>query len=143
MHTIGNTHTAAENISHPSQHSIEEVENLTNELKRLLVNHEGALDQEGLRREVETLERWMESYRRGLAAAHKISESGITWLGQLRDRLKMAADEHIRLEGEGGSPADSEQTKRTEELLAAANRIDRAIPDIEHMFARKPVEEDA
>jgi hypothetical protein len=143
LNDMGNKNPSTENIDHGALQKLQEVENLTNDLKRLLVQHEITLDEEGIRHEVEMLERWMESYRRGLAAANKISESGVSWLSQLRDHLKMAAEERQRLEGEGGNPATKEQIQRTEELLAAANRIDRAIPDIEQIFSHAPVEEDA
>ncbi len=134
--------TAEENIDISASQKLHEVENLTNELKRLLVHHETALDEEGVRREMETLERWMESYRRGLAAANKISETGIGWLSELRDRLKMAASERLRLEDEGGNTASGEQHKHTEDLLAAANHIEKAMPVIEQMF-KHPEEEHA
>jgi len=135
-------HAAGNNMPHSASQKLQEVEDLTNTLKRLLAQHEIALDEEGVRREVETLERWMESYRRGLSAADKISETGVEWLSKLRDRLKLAAQERHRLEDEGGSLASKEQTKKTEELLEAARRIDTAIPDIEQMFARRAQEEE-
>ncbi len=142
MQNIMGDKEPVENTDAGSQ-KLHEVENLTNELKRLLVQHEVTLDEEGLRREVEILECWMESYRRGLAAANKISESGVGWLLQLSDRLKMAVEERQRLEGEGGNPASQEQIKKTEELLEAARRIDKAIPDVEQIFAQAPMEEHA
>lgn len=114
--------------------SLEEVEHLANEMKRLLVRHEFALEHEGIRHQMETLERWMESYRRGLAAANKLSANGATWLGELRDQLKFAADEILRLEGEGGNPATGEQAVQAEELIKAVRRIDKVLPNIEHMF---------
>jgi hypothetical protein len=116
------------------QASLEEVEQLANEMKRLLVRHEFALEHEGIRHQMETLERWMESYRRGLAAANKLSANGATWLGELRDQLKFAADEILRLEGEGGNPATREQAVQVEELIKAVRRIDKVLPDVEHMF---------
>ncbi|MBY0407939.1 MAG: hypothetical protein K2Q01_09625, partial [Rickettsiales bacterium] len=97
-----------------------EAEHLTNDLKRLLVKYEHALEQEGIRHEVETLERWMESYRRGLSAAHKISQKGMGWLTDLRERLKLAAEELQRLENEGGNPLDKNQAVQAEEYLRAS-----------------------
>lgn len=117
-----------------SQNQLQEVEELANELKRILVKHEKTLDEEGIRQEVECLERWMESYRRGLAAAHKISETGTGWLTHLRDKLKMAADEMQRIEGEGGPPASREQAEKNEDLVKAVRRIEKVMPSIEHMF---------
>lgn len=118
------------------QQQLQDVEALEHELKRLLVRHEATLDAEGIRKEVEILERWMESYRRGLAAADKISCTGMTWLADLRDRLKLSADERQRLEGEGGNPASKEQAEKTEELLKAIRSIERVMPDIQHMLCK-------
>lgn len=126
-----------------TQTPLESAEELTNELKRLLVKHEHTLDEEGIRREVEILERWMESYRRGLAAANKISETGTSWLTTLRDRLKLAADEIQRLEGEGGPAPSKEQMAKTEDLLKAVRRIEKVMPNLEHLFPQNEAHEDA
>jgi lysyl-tRNA synthetase class I len=124
-----------------TQLELKNVEEMTNELKRLLVKNEKALDEHDTRHEVEVIERWMESYRRGLSAAHKLSETGTTWLVDLRDKLKLAADELIRLEGEGGNPSNKEQVERTEELLNAVRRIDKVLPEMQHMFNPAKIEE--
>lgn len=140
-------HTIPENTTpnHPPAASQEmaDVEGLIRELKQLLVRHESALNEEGIRQEVEILERWVESYRRGLAAANKIAKTGIEWLPTLRDRLKMATDEMQRLEGEGGNPASKEQMQKTEDLLNAAKRIDEVLPTFRQMFASEKEELDA
>lgn len=115
-------------------HQLKDVEDLTAELKRLLVRHERTLEEEGIRHEVEVLERWMESYRRGLAAASKISENGMEWLSHLRNHLKLAVDELQRLEGEGGAPPSKQQLERMDELIKAVSRIDNVLPEFEHMF---------
>lgn len=112
-----------------------EAEELTNELKRLLVRYESTLEQEGIRHHIETLERWMETYRHGMSAARKISENGTPWLTELRERLKLAAEELQRLEGEGGNPATKEQVAQAEDLMKASRRIDQVIPNIEQIFS--------
>ncbi len=124
----------------PLDQQLCEAETLTNDLKRLLVKYENALEQEGIRHEVETLERWMESYRRGLSAARKISEKGPQWLTQLRERLKMAAEELQRLENEGGNPLDKSQAVQAEEYLRASLRIDKVIPNMESIFNLESIE---
>lgn len=123
-----------ETVANPLDQQLFEAEQLTNDLKRLLVKYENALEQEGIRQQVETLERWMESYRRGLSAARKISEKGTTWLTELKDRLKLAAEEINRLEGEGGNPLDKNQAVQAEEYLRASLRIDKVIPSMENIF---------
>ena len=142
QNAINSPEKPADNAEPNPQQKLQEVEDLTNSLRRLLVQNEIALDEEGIRREVETLEHWMESYRRGLTAANKISETGVEWLSKLRDRLKLAAEERQRIEGEGGNPASLEQTKKTEELFEAARRIDKAIPDLEQMFVHTTPQEE-
>lgn len=126
----------------PLDQQLCEAEQLTNDLKRLLVKYENALEQEGIRGEVETLERWMESYRRGLSAARKISEKGTHWLTELRERLKLAAEELQRLENEGGNPLDKSQAVQAEEYLRASLRIDKVIPNMESMFHPETAEEE-
>jgi uncharacterized FlaG/YvyC family protein len=134
---------SSDTINPAASQKLQEVEKLTNELKSLLVRHEVALNEEGIHREVEILERWMESYRRGLAAANKISASGIGWLSQLRDQLKMAAEEKQRLEDEGGNPATKEQMQKTHELFGLVKRLDKAIADIDQILNFTAVTEDA
>lgn len=118
-----------------------EAEELTNELKRLLVKYEHALEQEGIREQVETLERWMESYRRGLSAARKLSENGAELLTEMQKRLKLAADELQRLEGEGGNPASKEQAQQAEEFLRASVKIDKVLPNLEQVFSTEEAKE--
>ncbi len=113
----------------------QDVEKLLHELKKLLMRYESALDREGIRPKVEKLEQWMESYRSGLAAAAKVSSTGVPWLTEFRDQLKMSADELHRLEGEGGSAAPpGEHTSEAEDLIKATRRIDQALPILEQLL---------
>ena len=123
------------------EQQLQEVEELTFKLKKLLVKNEDTLDQEGIRQQIETLERWTESYRRGLKAANNISQTGITWLEELRDKLKLSADEILRLEDEGGNPVTQEQSEKADALLKATRSLDKVIPAMEGIF--KPAETDA
>lgn len=111
--------------------SIDEAHQLTHEMKRLIVHCETALDQEGIRHQAETLERWMESYRRGLTAACKLSENGPAFLKEMRDKILLALDELSRLEDEGGAPATQEQLEQVEEFHAALRTIDSLIASLE------------
>lgn len=147
---LEHTPLPTDNLSHQAEESCSalnqqfaEAEELTNELKRLLVRNESTLEHEGLKEQVETLERWMESYRRGLSAARKISENGASLLTQMRDKLKLAADELHRLENEGGNPPSKEQAAQAEDFLKASRRIDRVLPNIEHIFSEEPEKESA
>ena len=118
----------------PFDQSLTEAEALVNDIKRVLVKSEHALENEGVKSDMETLERWMESYRRGLAAANKISVSGPEILSKLKDRLKLAVAEQQRFEDEGNNPITGEQAQLVEEMLSASRRLERLIPSIEHVF---------
>lgn len=139
------TTTSAEaRPAQPHHDELQEIEQLTNDLKRLLVKHEDTLMEEGIRREVETLERWIESYRRGLSAARKISETGITILSDVRDHLKLAIHERHRLEDEGGSPSSKDDNRKIDDLAETMHHIESMLPDIGHIFpVAEPEHEDA
>lgn len=119
----------------PAPATLEEVEALTNELKRLLVLHQSTLEGEGIRHHVETMERWMESYRRGIAAAHKLSENAPGWLEQVRARLTLASDELQRLESEGGNPATAEQSAEADRIVKAVREMDTISAHLEGALA--------
>ena len=112
-----------------------EAEQLGNDLKKLLVRSEKELIKGDAREHVERLERWVESYRRGLSAAQKISDNGGDMLQKTRGQLKLALEELLRLEDEGGNPpANKEQAMQIEEISSAIRRIDRLIPVVEQSF---------
>jgi len=108
-----------------------EAEALMHEVRRLLVHSEKALEQECVKEQAETLERWLESYRRGLSAAQKLSENSSEFLLDMRERLRLALEEMQRLEDEGGgTPATPEQKRRMEDLSRAIGRIDHLVSSI-------------
>ena len=123
-------------IAEPEIHSadvnakLEEVGQLVQDFRRLQVNYEDALEGEGLAEEVEALERWAESYRRGLKAAVKISENGQEMLEDVRKRLKLAADELTRISSESPNPAPKGEAKKAEAFLEATRTIDAILPTI-------------
>lgn len=107
---------------------IGEIENIMGEVRRLLVHSENALDKEGGKLQAETLERWLESYRRGLSAAEKISKNSDVFLHDIRERLTLALDEIQRLDDEGGATeATPEQKDKMDELSKAIKRVDGLI----------------
>lgn len=135
--------TNTESIS-PSTSTLPELsdaEALGNDLKRILVRSEGALLHGDAKANVEQLERWIESYRRGLTAAHKISVNGIEMLNKTRDQLKLSLDELLRLEDEGGNPPTRDRAGDSEEIASAIRRIERLIPTVEESFKSTQVEE--
>lgn len=113
------------------QHQMHTAKTLCNELRQLLTRYAPALNEEGIREQIEWLEHWMEVYRLGLEAECNISQTGTTWLAELEERLKLASDEMHRLESEGGSPASQAHTARAEETLNAVQRIEA---DIERLL---------
>ncbi len=123
---------------------ISDVDALANDLKHLLVRSESELQKGEVREHVEKLERWVESYRRGLSAAQKISDNGMDLLQKTRDQIKLALEELLRLEDEGGNPpASKEQAAQVEQLSSAVRRIDRLMPVVEQSFQgqKQPEEE--
>ena len=113
---------------------LEQAEALANDLKKLLVRSEHELVKGDARENVERLERWVESYRRGLSAAQKISENGTDMLTRTRNQLKLSLDELLRLEDEGGNPVSKEQANQVENLANAIRRIDTLLPEVEKTF---------
>ncbi len=110
-------------------HHMHDVAVLADEIKDLLARYGTMLKEADIRKEMRQLENWLETEEKGPAPACIISESGITWLTGLRDKLKLCAEETLRLEGEGGLPASKEQSKKTEDLLSTVRRIDTIIAE--------------
>jgi hypothetical protein len=134
--------TSNQEAAHTSTPDLSEAEALGNDLKHLLVRSEQELIKGDARELVERLERWVESYRRGLSAAQKISDNGTEMLHKTRDQLKLALEEQLRLEDEGGNPPTSkEQAAQVEQIAKALQRIDRLIPTVEQSFPCVPKEE--
>jgi|GEM_PF-6685247 len=129
MSQLSESHDSS--LSYPD---LGDVEALANDLKHLLVHAEQELIKGDARQNVEQLERWVESYRRGLAAAHKISGNGLEMLHKTRIQLKLALEELLRLEDEGGNPANREQSTQIEQLTGAVRRIDHLMPNIDKAF---------
>ena len=118
-----------EKIEHSKleRNQLHDVTTLAAELKNLLVRHNAILKREGVRGEIRRLEDWLEAERKGPAPAGIISESGVAWLTNLRDLLKLSAEEAQRLESEGGNPSNDEQIEKIEDLLKVIRRIDAVI----------------
>lgn len=114
--------------------ALKEAEEMVKVMRRLLVRYENTLEHEGLRSQIETLERWMQDYRRGLEAAKEISDHATEWVNSARDQFKLAADELHRLESEGGNPLTREQVKESEDLMKAARKLEAMMPQIEKLF---------
>lgn len=111
-----------------------EAEELGASLKRIMVRSEQALTNGDARDGIEQVERWVESYRRGLSAAQKISDVGIEMLKRTRNQLALSLDERLRLEDEGGNPPTKEHAADTEELAKAIRHIDKLLPQVEESF---------
>lgn len=127
--------TVAAMTSADWQSELADIDALTLDLKRLIVRHESELSEEGLQSDLEQLERWAMSYRRGISAALKLSALGPDWLNNLREKLKLAADELTRMDDEG--PTANEDTShhtRAEDLMQASRRIEHVIPSLQHLF---------
>jgi len=102
---------------------------LAAEIKHLLVRYDDMLKEGGIGKEMTQLENWLETERKGPVPASIISASGVAWLCSLRDKLKLTADEALRLEGEGGLPSSREQEDKTQTVLKIVRKIDRIIDE--------------
>ncbi len=117
-----------------NKENLKNTETAREDLRGLLVHSEKPLMQSDIIENVERLENWVESYRRGLYAAKKISEQGVATLRETREQLALALDELQRLEDEGGNTADKLQNLKVEEISRAIARVDRLIPIFEKSF---------
>lgn len=124
-------------ISHDDiQPMLAEVEALMSDFRKLLVKSDDALSATGIKSEVEQIERWVESYRRGLSAANKIATYGAEILESLKSRLKLASDEILRLEGEGGNTeVTKKQEAQVQELTKAYERFEKLMNQTQEMFS--------
>lgn len=113
---------------------LQEAEALANDLRRILVRSEKALIQGEARETMERLEHWIESYRRGLSAARKLSENGKDMLQQTRSKLQLSLEELLRLEDEGGNAPTQQHVEQCDELTHAIRRIDQLMPIVEQSF---------
>jgi len=119
---------------------LEEAEKLIEEAQRLLVHCGSALDEEGVREEALALERWIESYRRGMSAAKKLSQTGPELLDDMSKRLHQALEELHRYEAEGGNPATKAQQAQIEELTNAMKRVNQLKEAIQNSSFITPTE---
>ena len=117
--------------------NIAEAESLVQEIHHLLVHSETALDDENAKTDAETLERWLESYLRGMSAAEKITKNSDVLLNDIRKRLALALEEMQRLDDEGnGAPVPKEQKQRQDAVSRAIKHIDRLIGSMSETFSR-------
>lgn len=125
-------------LSHEVKPPLPEIENaeaLGNNVKKILVKSEDALKNGNVTKNIETIERWIESYRRGLSAAQKISDNGSEILQKTKDQLILSLNELLRFEDEGGgNVVDSSKSKRNEEITLAIKRINDLITTVEQSF---------
>lgn len=111
---------------------LDEAENLSEEARKLLVQCGGALSSEGIRQEALILERWLESYRRGISAARKLTDSGPELLEDMSTRMRQALEELHRFEEEGGNPASKSQQSQIDDInraMVAIQRLGDALKD--------------
>ena len=112
---------------------LQRMQELLEEMKCLMERNDSIFDDESVRREMTMLERWMESYRSDLVSMDTFCETSVLLLADLRTRLKLAAEELQRLEGEGGNPASKEQVDKNEQLLKAVRRSEKLFLNIEEL----------
>ncbi len=114
-----------------------EIERLTDELNLLLVSYEPILVSEGMRNQVETLQYWTDCYRNGLAAADKISKNSNAWISDLCERTKLATDELLRFEDEGGPSATRYQQAQIDQTIRATRQFSRIAPEMDDLIVQR------
>lgn len=105
---------------------------LTEQFYSFGTSFHSALREEGIKEKIEKLARWSSDYQRGLEAAAKLSEAGESMLSEVRDRLKLAADETTRMEAESPSAHRPKGTQdQARQMLAASKQVEQLIPAVE------------
>lgn len=115
---------------------LQEAEALVSDFRKLLVQHESSLISEGVCEHLETLEYWLESYRRGLKAATKISTQGAEWLREAQQRLRLASEELQRLDAESPAAPPRDIAKKSDDYARAAKRVEALIPAVEQTVTK-------
>lgn len=114
----------------------EEVRSLTEQFYCFGTSFQAALIEEGVKEKIEKLARWSGDYQRGLEAAAKLAEAGETILQEVRDRLRLGADETQRMEAESPSahkPKNVNDASRA--MMKASKQVDELIPAMEKAVA--------
>lgn len=114
-----------------SDPDMEEAEKLAQTVKKFNIKYEDALTSHGVNDQALAIERWLESYRRGQAAARKLSENGIEMLEEMSKRLHEAVAELHRYEGEGGNAATKNQQAEIDQLTHAMRRVEQLSHEIQ------------
>jgi len=88
---------------HSMHWQLQEVENVVNDLRRLLTQDAKVFDDENICREVEVLERWRDHYHRDLVTADAFCETSSLVVANLYDHLKLALEEMQRTGSDSSS----------------------------------------
>ncbi len=110
---------------------IHEFVTLTDQLDLLLKKHKSTLDAEGMSDKVEILKELTKRYSNGLMAAETMAQIGSSWIAEISEHLKLAANESGRLENEGGPPPSKEQSVQTDDLNNVSRKLNEVAPKIE------------
>ncbi len=106
---------------------LHEVTLLVAQIQRLLVRHSAVLQDAGVYREMRQLGNWLEVERRASTQTGAISPSGLVWLSELRDRLRLSVEEAQCLDDEAAALHSMDHISRIEDMLGTVERIDKII----------------
>ncbi len=105
-----------------------DVDALASSLNHLLQTHRQALQDEKLEQEVEMLLRWAERQCFGSTSAEQnLQDKGQQHLQHVRDRLKMACEEHQRLQAETPAGHDGSSSQMQQEYVDAQRKVSAII----------------
>ena len=110
---------------------ISALEKIIQSLKGILAENSTALRADDIKEKIETLEEWLETYRRGLLAAEILKVKGTRWLERYRQELKLGADEQLRMADEGGPRPTASQREEVEIKNKLARELGDALPQIQ------------
>jgi hypothetical protein len=81
-----------------------DVEYLVSGFRHLLAEHPESPKESNIHFEITVLEKWLDGYHHGRAAALKIATYGAAWLEKHQEKFKLIADEAARLTAAGVWP---------------------------------------
>lgn len=116
-----------------------DVENLVSGFKHLLAEHPESPKESSIHFEITVLEKWLDGYHHGRAAALMIATNGSSWLEKHQEKFKFITDESARLTAAGVGPLTLAHVTLMQNQRDGAVPVQEAAPAVaesvlEHKF---------